>query len=93
MLVQQQELQPEQEQLQELSALMQRLKLTVRDEMFEHGRGYYLVFRDAEGKITDHLLILENGSVSRDGLIYEADGSEALLEWLHGLQIEEQDIE
>ena len=82
-----------QEQLKELEELTRRMKLTMRDEMFDHGRGYYLAFRDEQGNTTDHLLILENGTVSRDGLIYEADGSDALLAWLHGLQIEEQDIE
>lgn len=80
-------------QLKELEGLVGALKLTIRDEMFEHGRGYFLVFRDATGSMTSNLLILEDGTVSRDGLIYEADNTEALLAWLDALEIEEQNVE
>ncbi len=80
-------------QLKELNELTDGMKLTARDEMFEHGRGYFLVFRDGAGNVTKHLLVLENGFVSRDGLMYGADDTEALLKWLDELEIKEQNVE
>ena len=80
------------DQLQELTELTAGLKLTARDAMFEHGRGYFLVFRDEAGNITEQLLVLEDGSISKNGLMYEADGTEILLDWLDKLQIEEQHV-
>lgn len=80
-------------QLKELEGLVGGMKLTIRDEMFEHGRGYHLAFFGADGALVKELLILEDGSVSREGMMYDADGAQALLAWLDRLEIEEQDVE
>lgn len=81
------------DQLRTLNHLVDGLKMTIHDELFEHGRGYRLTFMDAAGSVTREILILEDGSVSRDGMMYDAEGTDELLSWLNALRIEEQDIE
>ena len=80
-------------QLKELNELVGSLKLSIRDAQFEHGKGYHLTFMDAAGSVTRELLILENGSVSKEGIMYDAAGTDRLLAWLDALEIEDQDVE
>ncbi len=80
-------------QLRELEKLVGAMKLTIRDEMFEHGRGYHLTFFGADGTAEKELLILEDGLVSKEGMMYDAQGSDALLAWLDRLEIDQQDVE
>ena len=80
-------------QLDQLDALTGGLKLTVRDAAFGHARGFHLVFKDAQGKIVRELLIMEDKTVSMNGVVYDAEGAQALLDWLRALRIEEQNVE
>ena len=80
-------------QLEQLNTLADGLKLTVRDEAFGHERGFHLVFKDAQGSIMRELLIMEDGTVSMNGVVYDAEGGQALLDWLTALRIEEQNVE
>lgn len=80
-------------QLEQLDALADGLKLTMRDEEFGHERGFHLVFMDAQGNAVRELLAMEDGTVSMNGVIYDAEGAQALIDWLTALRIEEQNVE
>ena len=80
-------------QMREAERLLDGVSLEMQDRMFENGRGYRLIFRDAQGAVTRELLVLENGTVSMDGMMYEAENVGALMEWLHALRIDEQEVE
>lgn len=80
-------------QLNELGGLVDQARLTMKDEMFDHGRGYRLTFRDAAGNITREMLLLDGGEVSMDGMMYDVENAEALRAWLDALKIDEQNVE
>ena len=80
-------------QLNELNGLVDQLSLKIKDELFEHGRGYRITFRDAAGNTTRELLLLDNGEASVEGMVYKAENAEALAAWLAGLKIDEQAVE
>lgn len=80
-------------QLKELNGLLDQVSLKMKDELFEHGRGYRITFRDAEGNITREMLLLDSGEASVEGMIYAAENTEALTAWLEALQIDEQAVE
>lgn len=80
-------------QIDQLESLVDGMALDVLDQTFEHERAYRLVFRDAAGAVTRELLVMEDGTASMGGRLYQAAGEEPLLDWLEELRLDEQEIE
>ncbi len=80
-------------QTKELSALVDGASFAVIDQVFEYGKGYRIVFRDAEGNATREALLLDDGQATMEGMLYETEGTERLLQWLEALKIDEQEME
>lgn len=79
-------------QIAELTRLADASVFTMTEDDFLQGHGYLISWRAADGSKTRELLLLTNGSASMNGMIYEANGAQPLLEWLEALQLETQDV-
>lgn len=76
----------------EIDELLSRIQYELLDQQFEMDTGYHLLFRNEEGEKTEEMLLLRGGQVSKKGMIYEAQGTEGITEWLDALKLKEQSV-
>lgn len=69
-------------QIAGLKTLINEAGYSLTDTEFTYGSGYLLEFFDRDGQSEDSLLILLDGSMCRDGLIYEGENQQDVIGWL-----------
>ena len=79
-------------QISELDKLTDALVLQWTGEDFYVAQGYRLIWKDASGKLTKEMLVIDGETVSMDGILYEVQG-QALYDWIEALEIAEQSVE
>lgn len=79
-------------QLRELKNLMNAVSLEVTEEELTVGSGYLITLFSPEGDETEELLVLDDGRISRGGMICRAEGAQALKDWLGNLRLDEQEV-
>ena len=80
------------EQIAQLNKLTDALILDVQSEEFRLGQGYHLLWRDASGNVQKEMLILSEDCVSMQGMLFDAEGGAALMDWLDALRLDEQSM-
>lgn len=82
----------DQGQLNELKELMSEVSIQAADEELTLSRGYRILLTDAEGVVTEEMVILEDGRVSVNGMICQAENTGLLVSWLEALEMDDQNM-
>ncbi len=79
-------------QLREINDLTNALVLEWTGEDFLLAQGYRLIWRDAAGNQMKEILVIDENTVSMEGLLYDVPNAQALYNWLEALRIDEQSV-
>ena len=80
-------------QLAKINQMTNEMVLEWTGEDFLLGQGYRLIWKDASGKQTKEMLILDGSTVSMEGFVYDTSNAQTLYDYLEALRIDEQSVE
>ncbi len=80
-------------QLSQINQMTNEMVLEWTGEDFLLGQGYRLIWKDAAGKQTKEMLILDGSTISMEGFVYDALNAQPLYDYLEALRIDEQSVE
>ena len=80
------------QQIAQLNKLCDVLILNVSSEEFVVEQGYRLIWRNAAGSVEKEMLVLSADRISMQGVMFEAEGAQGLIDWLDALRLDEQSV-
>lgn len=79
-------------QLETLKEMINAVSVKTAGEEMMVELGYRIRMMDSEGGLEQEMIVLQDGRISENGMICEAENVQPLLDWLDELKLDEQSV-